>query len=375
MLDDAQRVEGDHLVGDPAPVERLDAAPGRPRRAPPASTRAPAAINAPAVGDEVAGGAHAAIGRVAGPGEDEERLQDVVVPVRREVQLGDGRRQQPARPPGEDDLVGEEQLGSPLGARRHRWRRRIRAIPLPRQETLDQRLHPVVAGEAEPAGDGDRVPLLRSAAARPTADDRDSGQPPRHRPVSEQRGRGSHRPAVGRADPELDQRDQSPVCPRPLAVGIGGRAGADAAVADQGAHAAALLVDLGWDGLAQQVAPGQPPHRGVAVMEQPGGTRIGARPPRLRRGGGTAGGTARELLTVHQASSGRSGRGRAAAATDMPVNHSVRHPRRCLGPGGGAWPIRLTVGSDPDGQRCRAASGWGGSRDRHRARCAREDCG
>ena len=148
--------------------------------------------------------------------------------------------------------------------------------PLPGGQRPGQQLGPRVAGQAEPAGDRQRVALLGGAAA---------GQPVDHRhrpavldarqPVEHGRGGGLEARLAGRGG-QLDQGDEPPVGPGPLAVGPDPEAAVRPLAGQQRPDLRALQAPGRVGGqrpavaFAQQVAAGEVADRRLVRGEQPG---------------------------------------------------------------------------------------------------------
>src|SRR5438034_2229141 len=113
--EDSERVQGDQLVrAAPTPVDDLGL-PGAARRAPPASPRLPAAVRPPEaeqVGESVV---HALVVELAEAAEHEQRLQDVVMPVRRVVERQPAALDHLAGAERAKESMAEEELRRPPG--------------------------------------------------------------------------------------------------------------------------------------------------------------------------------------------------------------------------------------------------------------------
>jgi hypothetical protein len=107
---DPKGVERDHLMGYLPPVDRLDSASSTTRRAPPAIDRTPRPVSAAPRHEQLPGSFGARVVPPAGPVDDEQRLQEVVVPVRRIVRAREGRVDRLSGTPGEHKLVFEQKL-------------------------------------------------------------------------------------------------------------------------------------------------------------------------------------------------------------------------------------------------------------------------
>src|SRR5690606_10585193 len=117
-LENPQGVEGHHLARTgAAPVDHLGWSTGAFRAAPPVAAGLPPAIRLAALLQDVEGVGAAWIAGVPKPGQDDQPLQDVVVPVRRIAQRQPAPVDHIVACGRTEDAVGQEQLGRTLERR------------------------------------------------------------------------------------------------------------------------------------------------------------------------------------------------------------------------------------------------------------------
>src|SRR5918996_1642222 len=111
----AERMQGQQLVRPGAPVDNLDVAALRARRLPPAAAGTPAAVREPSLLEQVDTVSCARVVREPHAGEHDQRLEEVVVPVRRRVRRHERLTDRLTADERPEESVLEEELGGAPG--------------------------------------------------------------------------------------------------------------------------------------------------------------------------------------------------------------------------------------------------------------------
>jgi hypothetical protein len=108
--------------------------------------------------------------------------------------------------------------------------------PLPLEEAVDQEPDALVIGGPEPAGHRQRVALLRGASSGKALDHRHGPAVGGTGDPAENLVEGRHRARLPGGNPELDERDESPVPADPLVVRVTAEAAVGLLPVEQSAH-------------------------------------------------------------------------------------------------------------------------------------------